>query len=267
MKRTSYIIIGVILAMIPIWFMIVFYVRSKMVQYENLYYSVEFTEEFASMELENIHTIEFTTDRLVNWYKYISPHSVQITSSEPGSKGNIRYPLSEQLKVSQENGILRIRMELSTQIAGEENQSYEGAKISGLQIDIQTDQTLRYVRSAACFNPQIYGMQLDSLHLEADRGSTDSCTIGSLRLDPYIFERSTITSRKSTIENLYMNMDKTTWWGQDEYRIDTLHLTGSNQPYDWLQEGNYKKLIWDPQTEDGELHIVLKKKCSILIED
>lgn len=110
---------------------------------------------------------------------------------------------------------------------------------------------------------QFAGLSRDSLAFNINsQGATliNDCRIKSLSAKaPALFFQS------GQIDNLYLNLDFIREWtvDTDSFHIDTEHLSGSYEPNCYLQKNECRQVLWTPLSEKAELNIKLKEKARI----
>lgn len=110
---------------------------------------------------------------------------------------------------------------------------------------------------------QFSGLSRDSLAFNINsQGATliNDCRIKSLSAKaPALFFQS------GQVDNLYLNLDFITEWtvDTDSFHIDTEHLSGSYEPNCYLQKNECRQVLWTPLSEKAELNIKLKEKARI----
>lgn len=112
---------------------------------------------------------------------------------------------------------------------------------------------------------QFAGLSRDSLAFNINsQGATliNDCRIKSLSAKaPALFFQS------GQVDNLYLNLDFIREWtvDTDSFHIDTEHLSGSYEPNCYLQKNECRQVLWTPLSEKAELNIKLKEKARINI--
>lgn len=110
---------------------------------------------------------------------------------------------------------------------------------------------------------QFAGLSRDSLAFKT-QGTTiiNDCQIKSLSA-----KAPTLHFQSGQVDNLYLNLDFITEWtvDTDSFHIDTEHLSGSYEPNCYLQKDECRQVLWTPLSEKAQLHIKLKEKAKINI--
>lgn len=110
---------------------------------------------------------------------------------------------------------------------------------------------------------QFADLSRDSLAFKT-QGTTiiNDCQIKSLSA-----KAPTLHFQSGQVDNLYLNLDFITEWtvDTDSFHIDTEHLSGSYEPNCYLQKDECRQVLWTPLSEKAQLHIKLKEKARINI--
>lgn len=108
---------------------------------------------------------------------------------------------------------------------------------------------------------QFADLSRDSLAFKT-QGTTiiNDCQIKSLSA-----KAPTLHFQSGQVDNLYLNLDFITEWtvDTDSFHIDTEHLSGSYEPNCYLQKNECRQVLWTPLSEKAELNIKLKEKARI----
>lgn len=75
----------------------------------------------------------------------------------------------------------------------------------------------------------------------------------------------TLHFQSGQVDSLYLNLDFITEWtvDSDSFHIDTEHLSGSYEPNCYLQKNECRQVRWTPLSGKAQLHIKLKEKARI----
>lgn len=110
---------------------------------------------------------------------------------------------------------------------------------------------------------QFADLSCDSLAFSTLGTATiDNCQIRSLSA-----KAPTLLFQSGQVDNLYLNLDFVREWtvDTDSFHIDTEHLSGSYEPNCYLQKNECRQVLWTPLSEKAELQIKLKEKARINI--
>lgn len=108
---------------------------------------------------------------------------------------------------------------------------------------------------------QFADLSRDSLAFKT-QGTTiiNDCQIKSLSA-----KAPTLHFQSGQVDSLYLNLDFITEWtvDSDSFHIDTEHLSGSYEPNWYLQKNECRQVLWTPLSGKAQLHIKLKEKARI----
>lgn len=263
MKRTTYILIGVFFVNILLVTAVMVYARMSMVSYNELGATLDFSTNKDSIDLRDIHTLEFVTSGMEEGDFYYGKNaSVLIIPVLPENREKIVYPDSEYLKLEKQDGVLRVMVDLTFAAKHiEEHSKRKRVVLKDLLLRIEIGAALKQVIAGNGFEVRLKNIQLDNLLLNTDIIRFDSCTVGSIVVDG---DNTDFRSINLHADNLYLDLDKTHRWKLEKGKIGTLHLTGSKQSRTELSDSQYDRLRWKPKSEKAELRITLKKETEIV---
>lgn len=108
---------------------------------------------------------------------------------------------------------------------------------------------------------QFADLSRDSLAFKT-QGTTiiNDCQIKSLSA-----KAPTLHFQSGQVDSLYLNLDFITEWtvDTDSFHIDTEHLSGSYEHNCYLQKNECRQVLWTPLSGKAELNIKLKEKARI----
>ena len=262
MKRTTYIFIGVFSANVIIAVILLVYLRGVMMNSEDMNYGFSFEQQQSNnLDLEGVHTLEFITIGAdADQFYFVTPGKVEITASEGSGRRTVSYPTSDYLKVSKENGVLSVIVDLTSgNLKTDDSGIGRGILLNDLAINIETDNILKRISSDKGFNIKIQQTDIDSLYITSTSVYMKSCEIQSLVLD----NNMNFKAENSNFNNLHIDLDQMRWEIL-ESKVNTLYLTGSGKRLSTLSADQYGKLVWEPKDENAELNVILKGKAKIV---
>lgn len=262
MKRTTYIFIGVFSANVILAVILLVYLRGVMMNSEDINYGFSFEQQQSkSLDLEDVHTLEFTTIGAdADQFYFTNPGKVEITASGVPSKQMLSYHTSDYLKVNKEDGVLRVVVDLTSGNLKADNSGIgRGISLDNLTMNIETGNMLKRVSSDKGFNIKIQQTDIDSLYITSKSVYMKSCEIQSLVLD----NNMNFKAENSNFNDLHIDLDQMRWEIL-ESKVNTLYLTGSGKRPFRLSDDQYGKLVWEPKDENAELNVTLKGKAEIV---
>ena len=267
MKRTTYIFIGMFVANVILAVILMVYLKGILMNSDDLNYRFSFAQQqYNSLDLEDVHTLEFITKGVdADQFYFRNPGKIKIaTSGAPGEK-TISYPVSDYLKVNKEGGILKVVVDLTAEQLKEDNSGVgRGISLDSLIINVMTDKTLKNISGNKGFDVMLQRVELDSLCVTSISTEVESSEIRSLMLSGKMMFKS----ENSTFNDLYIDLDKIHWDMKVKgNKVNSLYLTGSGRHKNRLSEDQYNRLVWEPKDEDARLEVTLKGKTEIVTDN
>lgn len=110
---------------------------------------------------------------------------------------------------------------------------------------------------------QFSGLSRDSLAFNIN--SQGATIINDCRIKSLSAKAPALHFQSGQVDNLYLNLDLIREWtvDTDSFHIDTEHLSGSSESDCYLQKNECRQVIWTPLSEKAELNIKLKEKARI----
>lgn len=108
------------------------------------------------------------------------------------------------------------------------------------------------------------GFRRDSLALDMNnRLTVKDCTFAALSA-----QAVTLRFDSGRIGNLHLDLDRISDWSvqADSFSIDTEHLSSSRSSVNNLQPGECRRVLWTPRTNDASLQLTLHEAAEVLIE-
>lgn len=262
MKRTTYILVGILISLLVLMVGGALYISTQGTDRD--IYTLPVSDKMEKSEFPGIRAVKLYTDDS----RSIGLHGAHL-NVVPASDGQVRlsYPESDYLKVSRNADTLVICLDLS-------NYDFPGRKkdyilptlqVEGLQLTLETGAGLTFLSNRiGGMNTEIRGMQADSLTIYSigDGICLDSCHIRALNVDGWV----AFYANQSAIRHLYLDLDGVHQWTVDQCAIDTEHLTGSGNHRHQLQKRECRQVVWTPKEEDASLSVVLSKKSTFMLQ-
>lgn len=263
MKRTTYILIGILVSVLIVLVGGVLYLST--LRADKSQYILTLPDKKAQTELNGVRAVKlYAIDPRKMW---LAGACVNLVPSTDG-KTKAVYPESDYLKVTQEADTLVICLDLSKYNFPKQEVEYRRSALeaNSLQLTIETDANLAFLfNSIPGMRTRMSGLQLDSLrtYTEGEGVQLDSCSVQVLRVDG---DNASFAANKSTITHLYLDLDGVNSWNVDNCVIDTEHLTGSSSHKNDLQKGECKQMIWTPKQADAQLVVTMHEKGCLTLQ-
>lgn len=263
MKRTTYILIGMLIAVLVLMVGGILYISTQGTDAD--LYTLPVSDKMEKTEFPGIRAVKLYTD---------DSRSIGLQGAHlnvvPASDGQVRlsYPECDYLKVSRDADTLVICLDLSNYKFPDGGKDYilPTLRVDGLQLTLEADADLTFLSNRiGGMNTRIRGMQSDSLTIYSRGGEIrlDSCHIRALNVDGWYLA---FNANQSTIRHLYLDLDGINNWTVNQCTIDTEHLTGSGKHRNQLGKGECRQVVWTPKEEDASLSVVLSEKSTFMLQ-
>lgn len=264
MKRTTYILIGLIVSgLIVIVASIIFIsTAGKPYKEDGLFIGGDQEE----MNMDGIHVVKmFLAQSEDSKERNIYMNGdVKVTSPSVGEGGKIVYPKNEYLKVSRMNDTLLVEFDFNERNIPEKfrNKSYVYAV--GMDVQMSVDSLNSFFIDTRGLKLNLKEAKMDSLfvHVIHQEVLLDSCQFRSFSIDG---KNLRFKAKDSKIENFYLNLDSTWEWKFENCEIGTEYLRGSNSHRNFLQVGKCKRVVWTPLNEKAQLQVTLRENAEIIV--
>lgn len=267
MKRTTYILLGILLGGLLLSMVGVFVIAlfsKKFITPE-----ISFVGEQAEMELDNIRFFKVSVLQKDEKDKInVFVHGkLTITSSE--TKGKLVYPQSKFIHLTQKKDTLTLTLEpdFTAYNVPKDYKTYVPHYINNLYLNLEVGPEFSYLyNSARGLDVNFSKLKSDSLVVEAyDHFVTlDSCQFRSVDFSGKDIKLNVDNSK---IERFYLNLDAVQRWSVKNTAVGTEYLTGSNIHSGVMEKGSCHRMIWTPKNQDAKLQMTFTEKANIWISE
>lgn len=277
MKRTTYIILGVLLALLAGMSGTIIYWGTQGRNYSGGI--VRLKGEDRMKPLPSCKVVRLVEDRTV--YKYnenisyrILPdaHNLVVTSAD-SAVGSFVYPsgLEEFLRFEQKGDTLDIVYgfppEKLKKLADDHELDYSTSLvISPVRLCLPDGVELLRANLQTSYTT-LQGMRRDSFALDLLRNS-------HLELDGAHFRALSVKSGEmafvsGSVESLYLNLDgmRKMTVVPDSFRIDTEYLSGTSNVNFHANPQECRRILWNPVSKDARLNLIMKSRSEILLRE
>lgn len=103
----------------------------------------------------------------------------------------------------------------------------------------------------------------DTLSVSMGEVAIENCRFRALSAN-----RGNLNFHSGEVQNLHLHLDKIHSWqvNTDSFHINTEYLYASGYQNCFLQEGECREVIWMPQSKDATLNIEMKQPARIVVE-
>lgn len=264
MKRTTYILIGLLIAGLGTILTTVI-VMSMMGEVRSGS-DIRFEGERQEMSLNGVRAVKiFISQVEVRAKKRILINGeMLITSASESSKESISYPKNEHLKIEQKEDTLFIELDFNAYSIPEKLRHEDFIFADGLNIHLTADSITSLVSNARGLMLNFKELKSDSLSMNVGHQAVvlNSCRFGSFGIAGHQFS---FRANDSEIDNFYLNLDGVRNWKFNNTKIDTQYLSGSGHHTDDLQKGECRRILWTPLKENAQLKMNIREKAEIII--
>ncbi len=277
MKRTTYIIFGVMLAGLLVMSGIMFYISLYTTEWEDTF--MEIKGERQTVALPPCKVVKLTqpretvmlkmrretisTNRIVSFRK--APLTVFPVDSRQGSL-SLASDMASFMSVVSVGDTALITFDIPVEKLEKRFRDTHWLKVKSerMQLSVPADVQAVWV--------DIYGMETefrdfccDTLSFRvADKAMVKDCRIASLDA-----RAQTLRLNSGETRDLFLNLDDVADWrvNVDSFRIDTEYLTGSKKHRNNLQKGECRQVVWTPQDDGASLDVVLHQAVKIKMDE
>lgn len=267
MKRTTYIIIGMLFAGAILVIGTLTSIFSTGITWEESFLDIK--GERTSKQMPECRVVHLMTKveakDLEERYVSFDQTTLKIGPTD-SLTGSLTYTseLNNYMEWKTAGDTLQIYFSFPTDKLAPQYQKMKWLRVRSEAIQMNIPQGVEEIISESYnMHTQFADLSRDSLAFKT-QGTTiiNDCQIKSLSAKaPALFFQS------GQVDSLYLNLDLVREWtvDTDSFHIDTEHLSGSYEPNCYLQKNECRQVLWTPLSEKAELQIKLKEKARINI--
>ena len=264
MKRTTYILIGLIVSgLIVIIASIIFISTSEKPYPENgLFVGGELVE----MNMDGIHVVKMFVSQSEDSKERRIYMNGDVKMSSPSAAGErkIVYPKNEYLKVNRMNDTLLMEFDFNNRNIPKKFRNKDYMYATGIDVQMSVDSLNSLFINTQGLRLNLKEVKMDSLFVHAiyQKVLLDYCQFRSFSIDG---EELRFTAKDRKMENFYLNLNSAWDWGIENCDIDTEYLRGSGTHRNALLVGECKRVMWIPTGKDAQLQLYLQEKAEIIV--
>lgn len=265
MKRTTYIIIGMLFAGAILVIGTLTSIFSTGITWEESFLDIKGERTSKQMpECRVVHLMSKVEAKDLE-ERYVSFDQTTLKIGPTDSlTGSLTYTseLNNYMKWKTAGDTLQIYFSFPTDKLAPQYQKMKWLRVRSEAIQMNIPQRVEEIISENYnMHTQFADLSRDSLAFKT-QGTTiiNDCQIKSLSA-----KAPTLHFQSGQVDSLYLNLDFITEWtvDSDSFHIDTEHLSGSYEPNCYLQKNECRQVLWTPLSEKAELNIKLKEKARI----
>lgn len=272
MKRTTYIIFGIMLAGLLAMGGVIFYISLYTTEWEETF--MEIKGERQTVALPPCRVVKLTQPRIVRKQKNKeiveaervvsfrkAPLTVVPVDSLQGSL-SLAGDMVPFVSVTAAGDTAFITFDIPTEKAEKRFLHSRWLKIKSEMMQLNVPENVEAVLVAVeDMQTDFRGFCCDTLSFKVlDRAGVEDCRIASLSAQAW-----TLHLNSGEVRNLHLDLDGISDWSVnvDSFRIDTEYLTGSRRFRNVLQRGECRRLFWTPKCKDASLEVELNQAVRI----
>lgn len=265
MKRTTYIIIGMLFAGAILVIGTLTSIFSTGITWEESFLDIKGERTSKQMpECRVVHLMSKVEAKDLE-ERYVSFDQTTLKIGPTDSlTGNLTYTseLNNYMEWKTAGDTLQIYFSFPTDKLAPQYQKMKWLRVRSEAIQMNIPQGVEEIISENYYMyTQFADLSRDSLAFKT-QGTTiiNDCQIKSLSA-----KAPTLHFQSGQVDSLYLNLDFITEWtvDTDSFHIDTEHLSGSYEPNCYLQKNECRQVLWTPLSGKAQLHIKLKEKARI----
>lgn len=265
MKRTTYIIIGMLFAGAILVIGTLTSIFSTGITWEESFLDIKGERTSKQMpECRVVHLMSKVEAKDLE-ERYVSFDQTTLKIGPTDSlTGSLTYTseLNNYMEWKTAGDTLQIYFSFPTDKLAPQYQKMKWLRVRSEAIQMNIPQGVEEIISENYnMHTQFADLSRDSLAFKT-QGTTiiNDCQIKSLSA-----KAPTLHFQSGQVDNLYLNLDFITEWtvDTDSFHIDTEHLSGSYEPNCYLQKNECRQVLWTPLSGKAQLHIKLKEKARI----
>lgn len=272
MKRTTYIIFGVMLAGLLAMSGIIFYMSLYTIEWEETF--MEIKGDRQTVALPPCRVVKLTqpqtvwkqkskgiveAERVVSFIK--APLAVVPVDSLQGSL-SLAGDMVPFVSVTAAGDTVCIEFDISAGKIEKRFRDVHWLKVKSEKMQLNIPEGVQAVLvDVEGMQTDFRGFCCDTLAFKVrDFARVEDCRIVSLAA-----QARTLRLNSGEVRNLHLNLDGTADCRVkvDSFRIDTEHLTGSRRYHNVLQRGECRRVLWTPKNKDASLNVELNQAVRI----
>lgn len=262
MKRTTYIMIGMLLAGLVVISGMIFYSVGHGTTWEDTF--MEIGGKQKTVQLPECKSVEFVlirTDEDAPASFTDLPLVVSPTNATNGSL-TIAADLEQYMTLRKADDVLWIEFRFPAQKMGSHYNKQNWLRIRSAAMQLNLPAEVQLVGADIMdLRGTFRGFRCDTLSVwMSDYAELEDCRITSL----YVAGRE-FYLKSGEVHNLYLNLDACRSWNvnTESFHIDTEYLMGSGEHHCKLQKGESRRVFWMPLKEDATLNLKLEQAATI----
>ncbi len=258
MKRTTYIIIGVVFTVIFAHMIAVYIILSEYVEPEKLTFDERGQREFADVKV-----IYLDMEREGGMYNFSGKINVSPVAKEGSCTFDYPEILADHIHFKNDGDTLYITMDINDYFDDTDGVRNGLFSMDELIFDLRLDSVVTYLNShSSNARWNISHISFDSLQIRTDqRLEMIACTVNRLS-----FTGHGLKVRQTTIKEMYLELAQRKTFEMQGGEIEKLFCTGNGKST-LKSSGAIRELVWTPKEEDASLTLELQAKSEMVLSN
>ena len=279
MKRTTYIILGVLLALLAGMSATIIYWGTHSGSASDM--TVRLEGEERMRPLPACKVIRFRMDRMLhkqggndelNYYLAVNNIRLKVTSADTAT-GSFFYvaDIEEFMDFQSQGDTLDIVFSFPPEKLKKKMPQGEMPSYFNLQaepLELRLPESVEYLKGEVFDAVELQDLQRDSLFIDFfDGPATVSVQNSHFRALSALSRQLCLNS--GSVDHLYLNLDELYSFEvkTDSFRIDTEYLSGSKNVDFQADPQECRRILWNPLSEKAKLNLKMKNPSEILLRD
>lgn len=273
MKRTTYIMIGMLIAGVAMVCGLMFYVVDRNVAQKGNF--MEIGGERKTVQLPSCRVLKLTQppvvwkqkkEGIIEAERIFSFKEVplEVTAGDSLQQGSFSYAgdMEAFMSMASVGDTLLVTFDFPKDKLEQHLQNIILIKVRSEGMSLKLPASVQTVLvDVEDMETSFKGMGCDTLSFRVrDLARVENCRVTSLAA-----QAETLRFNSGEVRNLYLNLDEIADWrvDTDSFRIDTEHLSGSRHHRCLLQKDECRRVLWTPQKDGASLNMELKQAVKI----
>ncbi len=277
MKRTTYIIIGMLLTVFVLVIGGIVFGSLWATSHHDGFYRIEGTPVI--LELPACRVLKF--EKIGVETKEVDPHiyrlyndfvlqDVDVLLSDTASSTSlltVAADMQKHLSMEQRGDTLIVGFRFTKELLPEELRYKDFARIKTADLRLSLSPSVEVLHSdVSCRWVVADGMHREEFTFLLDnRLRVRNSGFAHLRIE----QAMGLQLQSGRADNLHLNLDRVSSWATwpDSFYIDTEHLRGNRYFHNDLKRGECRRVLWTPTGKDGRLGLVLPEASEIIVAE
>lgn len=267
MKRTTYILIGMLIAGLVLISGTIFYMSSVGTTWEDSLLEIGGEQKTVQLPECRVVQLSINVDNGENGRSVVFQDAPLLVQPANGVTGSFTCAadMASHLSMKTDGDTLNIVFDFSNEGQDEKFKDTRWVKIRTAEMKLNIPETVEEVSSTIYdMETTFKGFRRDTLSFSTNGATTVvDCHISSLSA-----HADNLKFYSGEVRDLYLDLDGIHNWtvAAELFHIDTEHLTGSYDHYNTLQKGECRQVLWTPKRKDATLNLKLVEATRIEIE-